>query len=243
MRNLITLTILLISMATYSGFAQSKCSLPIKTPFSAIALYKHDLTGWLENENRMNEICPTQDKACVVKALLARTDKMSVYDHPAGKIIANLEVVYTPGKGMTTNLTQDGKTYPFKPPIYDNDWGYGPYFHATMLDQQGAWKQIVLPSIQSGWVELPEAEILELAQYKESVYTLLGSITPSRPVFVIVKSNNESLTVRDEQPSDMDCAAGGSPPLAPFKEQVIPLSHIYDDNCNLLLVPAYPRGC
>ncbi len=237
MKNIILLAVLLVSTTLSYGSAWAECHLPIKTPFLAVPLFKDNYTGRLENENRLREICPTLDQVCVNEALSAQIDRMPIYDHPSGKVIANLEVRYKPGDGITAALvTQDGKSYPFTPPIYDNDWGYGPYFHATLLDQNESWKKIVLPSIQSGWVELPDVQILNLTE-SGSVYSL------NNHHIMILRSDKTSITVRDEQPADMDCGEGNPPPLATFNEQVIPLSGVYDDQCNLLIKPAYTRGC
>jgi hypothetical protein len=236
MKNFTILLVLVTAVIVSSSSAQAECFLPIKTPFSAVALFKGDFLGRLENENRLQEICPTQDPDCVTKALSAYIDKMPVYDRPSGKVIASLEITYAPGKGITAALVQDGKTFPFRPPIYDNDWGYGPWFHATLLNQDGVWKNIALPTIQNGWVELVEPNILQLTE-KESVYSLRDRN------IIIIKFGKTSLTVRDEQPADMWCSEGNPSPLAPFKEEVILLNQVYDNQCNLLLSPAYTRGC
>ncbi len=221
--------------AVRAASAQTECSLSVKTPFSAVAIYKDTFLAGLENENRLKEICPEQDKDCVAAALAAQTDRMPVHDRPSGKIIASLDVTYAPGE-MKAALIQGGEAVPFIPPVYDSDFGYGPWFHATLLDQKGAWKKIALPSIQSGWIELPEAEILQFTE-KDRVYSLRARN------IVVIKSDGASLTVRDEQPADMWCDGGDPPPLTAFKEQAIPLNEVYDDQCNLLLSPAYTRGC
>jgi hypothetical protein len=222
-------------MLSFSS-ADAACSLPIKTPFSAVALFKGDLLGWVENNNRLKEICPTQDKACVAAALAAKTDTLAVYDRPSGKVIAILKIIYVPGEGIRAVLMQKKRSFSFVPTVHDVDWGYGPWFHATLLDQRGAWKEIALPQIKSGWVALPEAEVLHVAE-KGKVYSL-----HNRHI-VVIDSTDSSLTVRDEQPSDMWCEAGEPPPVAAFKARIIPLSRLYDDQCNLLVLPAYTRGC
>lgn len=216
--------------------AKAECLSPIKTPFSAVSLLKKTFLGWINNENRLNEMCPTRDEDCITNALLAKIDKIPVYDHPYGKAIAHLEVTYAPRQAITVALIKEGKVFPFTPPIYDGDWGYGPWFHATLLDQNGVWKNIALPSIQNGWVELPEAEILQLTD-TENVYSL-----KDRHI-VILKSNETSLIIRDEQPADMWCEGGTPPPLTPFKKQTVLINQVYDDQCNLLLSIPYTRGC
>ncbi len=226
----------LILVAIPLATAQAECTLSVKTPFSAVPLYKMAFLGRLENENLLKELCPTEDRACVTDALSSQTDKIPVYDRPSGNLIANLDVTYTPGKGIEAALIQGKKVFSFVPPLYDTDWGYGPWFHATLLDQSGAWKNIALPLIKSGWVELPESDVITLND-RTSVYTL------NNRGIVILGSSDKNLTVRDEQPADMWCADGDPPPLSAFREDIIPLSEAYDNQCNLRLLPAYKRGC
>lgn len=236
MKKFLLLVTFIIFMGIPFAPLRAECSLPIGTPFSAIPLFKTNFLGLLENENRLTEICPTQDQACVNNALLVHTDKIPVYDRPAGKPIADLEVTYTPGKGITATLIQDTKSFSFTPPIHDTDWGYGPWFHATLLDQNGVWKHIVLPPVGTGWLELAETESIQLTE-SDAVYVLNGRN------IVILKSSSSILTVRDEQPSDMWCGDGDAPPFQTFKEEIILIDKVYDNQCTLLLSPAYKRGC
>lgn len=228
-------TTLFVTVASSSSFAS--CLLPVRTPFSVVPLFKTDLVGRLENENLLETLCATGDQACQKQALSSYTDEMPVFDAPDGKIIATLSITYTPGKGITANVAQDEKTASFMPPIYDGDWGYGPWFHATLLDQQGSWKKVVLaPFIQGGWIDMPGIDAVELSE-PENVYAL-----GERNIVVLSKAE-ASLTIRDEQPSDMWCAAGDPPTLTPFKEEVLTLNDIYDESCTIRLKPAYTRGC
>lgn len=224
------------------GYAQAGCALPINTPYAAIALFKPALHTRLFNSAVLKDLCPTGAPDCTAQALAPYTDKIPVYDAPSGHIIASLNITYTPDKGITAVMVQGPKTIPYTPPIYDADFGYGPWYHATLLDQNGPWQNIALPSIQSGWVNMPDADVIRMDKMRTDenlgIYTLNGrNIVP-------VTSSNTALTVRDEQPAhDMFCDIGTPPALAPFKTQSIPLDKLYDDACNLLLVPAYMRGC
>ncbi len=246
-----TALIALVGLLALPGFpvntASADCPLSIETPFQAVPLSRNSLMGRMENENRLDELCPGRDKDCVAKALAPDTDDIPVHARPSGKVIARLRVVYPPGKGLSAELVLDESVFPFTPTIYDSDWGYGPpWFHATLLDSRKGWKKIVLPRIGSGWVHLPETDAINLLNLPQKVLKLSRKgrdhLMVHRNV-VVVTSNRRSVTVRDEQPADMWCEGGDPPPLAPFTEEVIPLTDLYEDACNLLLAPAYTRGC
>ncbi len=237
-KKIIIFATFLIYVTVFSDATYAQCPIHIKTPFSAVGLFKTDLLDWLENENQLDTLCPTHDQVCTTKALSPLIDKIPVYDHPFRKVIADLEITYTPGKGMTASLVQSGKVYPFELPIYASDWSYGPYFHATLLDKRGVWKNVALPRILSGWIELPEAEIYRL-NAKNQINLLDGH------EIVIIKSDSKSLTFREIQSHDMweNGDKGSLPPLARFKKHIIPVSRAYDNKCNLRLLPEMTKGC
>jgi hypothetical protein len=203
-----------------------------------VSLYKDEFLGRLENENRlaMGELCTPEDKECVAKALAPETDDIPVYDSPGGKPIATLKVIYTPGKGISAALAQGNINHPYVPPVFDSDWGYGPWFHATLLAAaEPAWKQIALPGITAGWVELPASQAITMTGPGVYIYK-------DRQV-IVVKSGENDLTLRDEQEADMWCEAGNPPPLKDFKTRDVPVRDFYDGHCQLLIAPAYTRGC
>lgn len=248
--------------------ARADCPLEIQTPFLVVALSKSGFMGTMENANRLNELCPSDERDCVANALATKTDDIPVHDTPSGNVVATLRVVYTPGKPISADLVQDGKSVSFTPVIYDSDWGYGPpWFHATLVDSRQGWKRIVLPLVGGGWVDLPEAQVLSLVDLPAAKVLKLaekGRVYPTKDTIVrfpaggevehrqrhvvVLTSTPNSVTVRDEQPADSPYAVNeddedAPPPLAPFTEQVIPLAELYDDTCNVLLSPAYTRGC
>jgi hypothetical protein len=213
--------LLFIIFLLFPTFARAQdCPVRITTPYQAVALYKNNLLNELETGNAAPQ-----------------TDDIPVFDKPGGTIIAHLQITYARETGLTGVLVHEGKIYPYTPAVYDSDWGYGPWFHATILDFESPdWKLIALPEITSGWVELPGAESVAMTDF-EQVYTYKGGNV------LIIKSNENGLTFRDEQEADMWCEAGNPPPLKDFSIRLVPQAGFYDKGCNLLIAPTYTRGC
>lgn len=209
----------------------------LQTAYMVVPLYKADMLGRLENENRIDDVCPGGHEACKAEALAPQVDVIPFYDAPDGTQAGALHIAYTPGQGIAGAFTRGGELTPFTSVVYDADWGYGPWFHATLLDERGPWKRISLSGIGAGWVNLPQARPVDLSADKSRVYSIGG-----RNV-MIMAATGAGLTIRDEQPGDMWCEGGKKPETGPFEAETVTVHDLYDAECVLRLVPAYPRGC
>lgn len=239
---LFLISILLLSLSlSVNAFAKDKktvCTQPIKTPLVAVSLYNPDMIGWLENENKIEKLCPTKSSKCYREMRYPKGEYISVYDAPEGKQIGQLEITYTPGRGISASFLAGQNAQTFKPTFFDPDGGYGPWFHGTLLDEAGSWKKIALPLIQGGWVNLPYANIVDIkTEFAKSVY-----IYKEKSIKVL-RLEPTQIVYRNEQDADMWCKAGQRPALKPHKEEFLPVTMLYDGNCNLQLKPAYTRGC
>lgn len=210
------------------------CAVSEQAAFRIIPLYNDTLVSWLENKNRLSEICPGMAGECVVAALDDKLDIVPLYDQPDGTEIANLTVNYSPGRGISARVEQPGISTPYQPTVYDADWGYGPWFHATVLDVRAGWQKIALPGLGSAWIK-SNAEMRD--PQADDVYRM-----GERHV-VVVERGVDHLKLRDEQPADMWCAPGDPPTLKPFKTETRNIADLYNDRCELVIVPAYLRGC
>jgi hypothetical protein len=118
-----------------------------------VGLYTDDLLRWLENENRLMDICgqPTQPATdtwtrCATEARKPRSVTVTVYEAPStdARALGSIEIVAVPAQGLTAQyLPETGDPVPFVPDIYLQDWGYGPFFHQSILTHTSGW--VMLP--------------------------------------------------------------------------------------------------
>lgn len=90
------------------------------------------------------------------------------------------------------------------PHLYDPDWGYGPWFHLTVLDVKQGWVKVeVSDKIGEVWADFGKAfgnsNIAFHELQVDDIYRY-----DNKPI-VIEYLNSDALIVRDEQPIDMHC--------------------------------------
>src|SRR5688572_26930457 len=120
-------------------------ALPTAAP-GWVGLYNDGLIEWLENENRLDEICDQfngQAKEldrCRAEKLEPRSFVVPLYADATRAVSRGaLLVVAIPGKGLRFFYArpEGGESIAFDPDLNLQDWGYGPYFHQTYLDRDG----------------------------------------------------------------------------------------------------------
>ena len=221
-----------------------------------VALVKGELVGWLENENRIDELCkrdgPDTDwkafDACRDEKLAPKTLQIPVRESPSrdAPAIGSIIVVADPGDGLDAfALTgQSGVGVRFVPDEYDRDWGYGPpHFHQTFLERRGTWFRLpVNPFAGPVWVDV--AEWSAESDRPEVLHVAEGGVyeSPKGDLFVL-GVERDVLVARAEQEADMWCQAGEPPPVQSSPEWRIPWSELYDTNRHLALHLKYKRGC
>lgn len=225
--------------AVHGGESAAAQDCDLHTPYMVLPLFKAEKLGWLENENRIDELCPDVGEPCRTDVLTPQVDIIPLYDQPGEEQAGALHIAYTPGQGMSGAYTRGGMLTPFTPSVYDADWGYGPWFHATLLEEKdGGWKRIALPDgVGVVWVNLPDAEPLDFLWDEGKVYKF-----GDRSI-VMLSADTAHLEMRDAQPVDMWCGQGKRPVLQDYTAQLVDISVLYDAGCNLRLSPAHPRGC
>jgi len=155
--------------------------------------------------------------------------------------VGELVIEFVNGRGFTfTYVSQKAEKISFKPDLYESDWGYGPYYHQTILSLQNEW--VLLPKIpfeNKVWANLKEPlggfDIKTIEQ--GMIYKL-----DNRSIYII-KTDKNSVTVRDEQEADMWCEGGNPPPIEKYKPETILFEDLYDVNKHLKLKVKYTRGC
>ncbi len=215
-----------------------------------VGLFTGPLIGWLENENRLPELCSHTDpgtserRACRDEMLAPKEFVIELRDAPGTKStsLGAIVVRAAPGQGLHAwyrpAMGQTGVE--FSPDLLDVDWGYGPYFHQTFLDRRGTWFRLPAdPFPQPVWVnaawlrEEPWVRLLEAGDIISA---------PRGDLFVLGVAQG-ILRARPEQQADMWCEEGDPPPLRPVPEIRIPVEELYGPTGHLRVSIKYTRGC
>lgn len=211
-----------------------------------VGLYDDAQLGWLENENRLRELCPDAGglDACYARVLAPRVTVHHLYAAPdsASRSIGDLVVVATPGRGLTAHFraADAAEAVSFVPDLFLQDWGYGPYFHQTAAGRTGTWFRLPRhPWPEPVWLHRPA----------EAARPSIITVSPGDLVafdgtgWYVVTVSGAGLVLRAEQPADHWCEEGAPPPLAPAEAVSIAYDRLYDANGHLLVRPTYLKGC
>lgn len=181
-------------------------------------------------------------KECVEATLSPKITVLPIFptyssEEPFGLIL----IRYSPGESINSSYiplpSSSGYIHHFIPDMYDSDWGYGLYFHQTVLEQNGDWYRINIPiSAKTGWVQVPDARIIS---FTEGDFVTLENVH-----YVITNIQEARIIIRKEQNIDMECEKDNNIPLNDnFSTLTLPLTELYDKSCALMLKPTYTRGC
>lgn len=225
--------------------AAAACPAAIKTPLSFVSLWNDDAATNLENLNQLEALCPKgkSDDACLTKALQPNLRTIAIFSSPEAKQpLGAFLTLFTPGKGASLSYLDlqnpQGYTVDTEPDMFDPDWAYGPYFHQTLISQQGDWYEVAVPSApnKTGWVQLKNTpDILTLEKGR--------LVTLASRSYAIADIKSDHILLRDEQPADFACGAENPPPLEDFTPLRVPLDTLYTNACQLRLKVGYTRGC
>ena len=215
-----------------------------------VGLYNTALIEWLENENRLQALC-SHTAADTPKWHECRDEKMKPKRHlfqlrsapqetatPEGTLI----ILATPSQRLRAYYrpVSGGRETGFVPDLFDADWGYGPYFHQTFLEQRGTW--FLLPSVplpRPAWVNITEPHVRlvrELHEARDVIKTPKGDL-------IVLSMDRRVLRARLAQDADQWCKGGDPPPLKPWKEIRLPVEKLYGPTGHLLISIKYKRGC
>lgn len=211
-----------------------------------VGLHNPERHGWLENENRIGELCAdsADPAACRAEMLAPAVDVYALHAEPdeSSAQIGDLLVQATPGRGLTAQFRAAGAetVISFVPDVFLQDWGYGPYFHQTIVEQEGDWFQ--LPP--DPW----EAQVW-LRRGNETSPSSVIYVQPQDIVEIdgkglyVVAAEPDALLLRAEQPADLWCREGDPPPLIPDEPTRYSRTDLVDARGHLRMRPKYMKGC
>lgn len=234
-----------------SAAAQSAESLPRELAW--IGLFNDELLGWLENENRLDELCTAERwtagwHECRADRMEPRVAVIPMRSGPSADAshLGEIIVVALPGKGLRAFASAGRLAEQFTPDLYDSDWGYGPYFHQTILGCHGTWCRVPVPGIGAAWINSQDWTDIAPSAWEGRMKRTVSAediITTSRGDMVVLGVENDVLRARPEQESDMWCQGGEPPALDAWYEIRIPFDQLFDSQGHLLIKYKYTRGC
>ena len=211
-----------------------------------VGLYDVDQLAWLENENRIGELCrDASDSArCHSEHMRPAISIYSLHREPRAQSqrVGDLLVVAVPGRGLTAHFRSAGsrQLVAFEPDLFLQDWGYGPYFHQTVLAQQGGWFQLpVGPWDRPVWIHRgSDGGSASIMQIQSGDIIEFGGSG-----FYVIAAEPDVLVLRVEQPADMWCEEGTPPATIAVETRRVPRADLVDSDGRLVIRPRYPKGC
>gem|GEM_PF-2502006 len=231
-----------------------------------ILLAPMEAFGWAENRNRMMDLCrhdrrPEEETeaACYRRILHPRTWILPLHEGPGPSTpsLGSLIIVATPGEPVRPMVLPEGEVeaVPFDLDIYDPDFGYGPWFHQTLLAEEDGW--YLVPAEPLGgpvWVGLeqaiPRPEIFRLQP--DWIYQTRGELA-GRPgvaspdgATTLVSVETDGVLLRPRLHRDMPCGLDEPEEEQDVADPVpvrVPFADLYDESGRLLLRIRYTRGC
>lgn len=220
-----------------------------------VGLFNGELVDWLENDNRLKELCTAREgssewQECQAAAREPKLTVIPVRSEPQGdaRRLGEIVILALPGRGLKALASSGGMGAPFTPDLFDPDWGYGPWFHQSVLERRGSWFRVPVPAIGAGWINAEDwGERDRFPSDGAGVSTKAiqagDIVTTPRGDMVVLGGESGVLRVRPEQGPDMWCDGGDPPPLAPWQEIRIPLEQLRDSRGHLLIRYKHTRGC
>lgn len=238
------LLIFLLLFTTFNSVAEgSKASL-----IGWVGLWNKEMVEWVENENRIYKLCPksmAQDtyKECRKTNLSEKTWLIEVFSSPDKKSekVGEILITVKPGDSFVSSFKNlKGVIIQFEPDLYDQDWGYGPFFHQTILERKNNWIKIPIKASGSPvWINPGDGiQYLDIITINEgTVYTM------DSESIVITNIGDKSISYRIENESDMWCDIGSPPKPPESTSKTIKINELYDIHKHLKLDVKYKRGC
>lgn len=173
-----------------------------------------------------------------------------VYDSPTEHAdeLGRIEIRFESNNGFGPGLTAKYNSHiegenlvNIEPHLYDPDWGYGPFFHLTVLDQEKSrFKVRLSKSAEAVW-----ADFGATFGKRNIAFRLLewdGFYTYDGKGIVVEHINLDSVVVRKEQDVDMWCG-DESLEYAPYTTWIIDDSDWIDEYGRSRFDIRYTRGC
>ncbi len=240
-------TATLLACLVTVGATGSAPALAQELPFRGwVSLVTHDRLGWLENENRVSQLCGSAPDvgACYAEQLAPAVE---VHDlrrrpDPTSEVAGQLVVTIVPGRGLTAHFREaaGAPAAAFTPDLFLQDWGYGPpFFHQTFVEERDGWYR--LPS--DPWDEPVWLDAGVVGGLTEQTVQTGDIVELDGEGLTVLGTTERTLTVRPEQDADMWCREGDPPALRPAEPTVLEWSDLLDARGHLRLRFRYMKGC
>lgn len=217
-----------------------------------VSLYTVEQVEWLDNTYRLDQLCPDPATVgdCHTRHLAPKLLPIPLFSEPdrGSERLGTLFVIATPGRGLTAEyfpVVGEAPGEAFTPHLFDPDWGYGPYFHHTLLERLGSWARIPAgPWGEPAWFvivdDTPRNAVFWIGA--DMVVTMREDDGENSSWYV-VEATDDTLTLRPEVPADMWCESG-NPPITPLGEpRIFTRAELLDADRRLRVRPKYTRGC
>jgi hypothetical protein len=136
------------SLWTTAPAAAQRPDVPVRE-VAWVGLFNAELQEWLENENRLKQLCTGPENsdewfACQSLKLEPKLTVIPISSEPqsGARRLGELVVVALPGKGLKAFASTGAAATQFTPDLFDGDWGYGPWFHQSILARRGRWFRV-----------------------------------------------------------------------------------------------------
>ena len=236
---------LCLTILSVKAFAVCSCECEL----GWIGLYNMDMLEWLENQNKINmeKICPKsmyakERNTCIQQHLNPMRKRIDVRKAPTyqSEILGQIEIVATPAKGLSAVWVTPISSSPFMTDMFDEDWGYGPYFHMTVMGRHGSWFLLPRnPFPDKAWIDTNQ--FTQAADFK---VINIGEVYLFRGESIVITSiQKKTFTIRKEQPADMWCDSGEPPKMTSSHYRTLRISELFNKDCHLILKVKYTRGC
>jgi hypothetical protein len=211
-----------------------------------VGLYDRAHLGWLENENRIGELCKDSStlNECYSEHLAPSVSVYSLYIEPdeSSRRIGDLIVAAVPGRGLSSLFRAAGSRQAtlFTPDLFLQDWGYGPHFHQTVSAQSRDWYKLPRgPWNSAAWLrrESESTHSSVIAVQSGDIIEMSGS------GWYVVAAEPDALVLRVEQPADLWCEEGDPPALTPSESTRFSRAELLDSDGHLVFRPKYLKGC
>lgn len=236
-----------MSQAAWPAFANEENRTPVQKPLRWVGLFNDDMINWMERENRaamtLRSMTEAEAERYRQELRQPKSWEVEVRQQPGNDaaLLGKLIITAQSGQGLKASFLSSGASnpVPFTPDLYESDYGYGPYFHQTVLQQKKTWFQLPKnPLPQPGWVDFagfnPKPNILAVS--KNGIYWL------GKESVVIIDSDGDTMTYRLEQEGDY-CCCSPEPPIRPAKTWRIPYGKFFTPDAHLRLDVKHKKGC
>lgn len=241
--------LILLLLLLLPGFGRSLPAQAGEPGIGWVGLFNDALVAWLENENRLTDLCggSAVDESwyrCRNTQLAPKVHVVPLRSlpHESSRPGGALIIVAAPGKGLAVFYAGvgGGAATRFTPDLFDPDWGYGPYFHLTIVERRGDWIRLPAdPFPPDTWFNSRDLSARPAVLWLEP-----GSIVTSpRGDLHVLEVDGMTVRARLEQPADMWCEAGDPPPVRPAPEIRLRRGDLYTATGHLRLGIKYTRGC